>query len=186
VCEEANRWILRWDPTTRTVERLAIDWSPVKKFFSHDPNASFEGLAVGQGKLYVANERSVGRIIVVDLETLRVEADFAVRPFGSVARDLDYSDLSWFDGSLYVLLRESRKVLQVEPKSRRVLAEFDYGAIERAPEYAYQNPYPTGAMEGLAVDREFIWLLTDNNGQRRIKYPGDSRPTLFRCPRPAR
>src|SRR5438445_5910056 len=67
VCEEANRWILRWDPQTRAVERLNIDWSPVEKYFSKtDHNASFEGIAIGDGKLYVANERKQGRIIVVD------------------------------------------------------------------------------------------------------------------------
>src|SRR5580692_5823541 len=29
LCEEANRWILRWDPNTKSVERLDIDWSSV-------------------------------------------------------------------------------------------------------------------------------------------------------------
>src|SRR2546430_6747213 len=57
ICEEANRWILRCDPKTDVVERLPIDWSPVKNYFSSDPNASFEGIAIGNGKLYVANER---------------------------------------------------------------------------------------------------------------------------------
>ena len=68
VCEEANRWVLRCDPVAGTVERLAIDWTPVKKYFDlSDSNASFEGIAVAEGRLYVANERQLGRIIVVDL-----------------------------------------------------------------------------------------------------------------------
>src|ERR1051326_6962525 len=34
LCEEANRWILRCDPKTQRVERLAIDWGPVKSYSS--------------------------------------------------------------------------------------------------------------------------------------------------------
>src|SRR5262249_52169832 len=83
-CEEANRWILRCDPKAKTVERLAIDWAPVKQYFNpFDRNASFEGIAVGDDRLYVANERELGRIIVVDLKTLRVVDDFGVVPLGS-------------------------------------------------------------------------------------------------------
>ncbi|MBU6401975.1 MAG: esterase-like activity of phytase family protein, partial [Verrucomicrobia bacterium] len=79
LCEEANRWILRFDPKTQAVERLDIDWAPVQKYFSSDRNASFEGIAIHDGKLYVANERKRGRLIVVDLATLKVLDHFVVR-----------------------------------------------------------------------------------------------------------
>lgn len=185
ICEEADRWILRWDRAKGTVERLAIDWAPVKKYFAAgDFNASFEGIAVGGQRLFVANERQVGRIIVVDLETLRVTDDFAVRSSTSKARDNHYSDLSWFDGVLYVLCRESRAVLAVDPEQHRVLAEYDFRDMERQPEVLYRSIYPTGQMEGLAVQSEDIWLLTDNNGSARARYPRDNRPTLFKCKRP--
>ena len=185
VCEEANRWIMRFDPRTKTLERLAIDWTPVKQYFHPtDLNASFEGVAVGGGKLFVANERQAGRIIVVDLKTLQVVDDFVVRPTFSFALDIHYSDLCWHDGALYALLRESRCVLKVDPKRKALVAEYNYDAMERAPEVAYENRYPTGTMEGLAVDRDFFWLVTDNNGRGRKKYPDDTRPTLFKCRRP--
>ena len=29
LCEEARRWIFRWDPATKALERLEIDWTPV-------------------------------------------------------------------------------------------------------------------------------------------------------------
>ncbi|MBI3875280.1 MAG: esterase-like activity of phytase family protein [Verrucomicrobia bacterium] len=110
VCEEANRWILRFDPKTETVERLNIDWSAVAKYFHPtDLNASFEGVAIGNGKLYVANERQQGVIIVVDLATLKVVDDFIVKPPGSRARDAHYSDLRWSDGELWVLCRDHRR-----------------------------------------------------------------------------
>jgi hypothetical protein len=184
--EEANRWILRWSPKTQTVDRLDIDWSPVQKYFHPtDRNASFEGVAVGGGRIYVANERQSGRIIVVDQKTLKVIDDFMPRPSTAALGDIHYSDLSWFNGRLYVLLRHHKVVLEVEPASHEVISEFTYGAIEDAPESIYRKFFPTGTMEGLAVDKDFIWLATDNNGFARGRFPKDIRPTIFKCRRPA-
>jgi hypothetical protein len=185
ICEEANRWVLRYDPKKRSVERLEIDWGPARKYFHPtDLNASFEGIAVGGGRLYLANERQMGRVIVVDLESLRVVDDFSPRPSTSNARDIHYTDLSWFDGALYVLLRGSRCILAVEPITHRILAEYDFREMETAAEVRYRSIYPTGQMEGLAVERDYFWLVTDNNGFGRVKYPDDIRPTLFKCRRP--
>ena len=64
VSEESRRIIYR------AGKGLKIDWSPVEKYFRGGENASFEGVAVGGGKLWVANERSDPRIIVVDLASL--------------------------------------------------------------------------------------------------------------------
>jgi hypothetical protein len=184
VCEEANRWVLRWDERARKAERLDIDWSPAKPYFTSDINASFEGIAIGGGKLYVANERQRGRIIVVDLTNLKVERHFQVGYSASRAFDTHYSDLCWHDGALWVLLRESSALLKVDPLKEIVLAEFSYRDLERRKEVIYTGRYPTGIMEGLAVDDEFIWLITDNNGEARWSAPGDTRPTLFKCRRP--
>ncbi len=187
ICEESHRWIFRADPRRDHVELLKIDWSPVQKYFDAvDLNASFEGVAAGKGRLYVANERQRCRIIVVDLKTLGIIDDFSVRPSASHARDLHYSDLCWFDDALFVLLRESRRVLKIDPESHRVLVEYNFSEMESGPEVLYRTRYPTGTMEGLAVDREFIWIVTDNNGLGRARYPRDLRPTLFKCRRPDR
>lgn len=186
ISEESERWILRFDPQTKAVERLAIDWKPVRKWFSSDPNASFEGVAVGGDTLYVANEREIGRLITVDLATLKVTGSFQVTPIGLPARDVHYSDLSWFDGELWVLCRESRCVLQVDPATQKVLAQFDYLEIETSRENAYSHPYPYGFTEGLAVDAKNIWLIVDNNGFPRVADSKDRRPTLWRCERPDR
>jgi len=185
LCEERRRWILRCDPKAGRVERLPIDWSPVQDYFSPvDSNASFEGIAVGKGQLYVANERSSPRIIVVDLATLRVKGHFVVYPQKSSFFGLHYSDLSWFDGKLWVLCRQHRVVLAVAPETHAVLVEFDYGDLER--ELDYRTGLPAGIMEGLAVNRDFIWLVTDNNGAARGGTGHDIRPTLVRCARPDR
>ena len=186
LCEEQNRWILRCDPRTGGVERLNIDWAAVQKYFSKsDRNASFEGIAIGDRKLYVANEREQGRIMAVDLATLKVVDDFAVRSSVVSFWGPHYSDLCWFHGDLYVLMREDRVLLRVDPRSHRVQAEYDFRALESAAENRYYPLYPfVGVMEGLAVDQDCFWLVTDNNGLGRPRYPTDTRPTLFRCPRP--
>ena len=186
LCEEANRWILRFDPRSHTVERLKIDWTPVQKYFSPvDRNASFEGMAIGDGKLYVANERQRGRIVVVDLATLKVVDDFEVRSSVASLWGPQYSDLCWFRGELYVLMREDHVVLRVNPHSHQVLAEYDFSKLESAPENKYRKLYWfAGVMEGLAVDENNFWLVTDNNGLPRGRTGHDIRPTLVRCARP--
>ncbi len=185
LCEEANRWILRCDPKTGEVERLAIDWAPVKQYFHpSDRNASFEGIAIGGGKLFVANERQEGRIIVVDLKSLKIVDDFTVRPSKTQMQDIHYSDLSWHDGALFALLRDNRVVVKIDPRNHRVLAEYSFYAMEQQPDLIYRTTYPTSTMEGLAVDKDFFWLVTDNNGWGRKQFPDDKRPTLFKCRRP--
>lgn len=185
VCDEADRWVLCGDPKQGRVERIGIDWSAVRQFFSDsDRNASFEGIAVHGDRLYLANERSRGRIIVVDLPARKAVDSFVVRSSSDFLWDVHYSDLSWHDGSLWVLLRESRAILRVEPESHRVLAEYDFSSIERVPEHEYRLRVPlAGVMEGLAVDDQHFWLVTDNNNLGRVQDPKDTRPTLFRCPR---
>jgi hypothetical protein len=187
VCEESRRWILRWEPGAAEIARLHIDWSPVRQFFHPtDANASFEGIAIGRGCLYVANERQSGRLIVVDLESLTVVDHFVVAPSDTIGNDIHYSDLCWADGSLWVLMRDVRRILRVDPDARRVLAEFDFSAIETRREVAYGSFFAPGFMEGLWVDDTHFWLLSDNNGVGRRMDTRDSRPTLFRAPRPDR
>ena len=185
ICEESKRWIIRCDPRTGKTERLPIDWTPVKDYFSTvDGNASFEGIAVGNGNLYVANERSSAVIIEVDLASLKVKKSFVVQPAKSSFFGLHYSDLCWFENQLWVLCRQHRVVLKVDPATRRVLDEFDYGDIEES--LGYRTGLPVGMMEGLAVSKDFIWIVTDNNGNPRGKTGDDRRPTLVRCARPDR
>jgi hypothetical protein len=186
LCEEANRWILRWDPKTKAVERLDIDWTPVKRYFSSDRNAAWEGIAIDGQTLYVANERKRGRLIAVDLNTLKVKDDFVAPASHSIWYDAHYSDLCWFDGALYALMREDHVILKINPATHKVLAEYDFSAMENDPDSAYYKVVPlvTGVMEGLAVDKNYFWLCTDNNGLARKHHPNDTRPTLFRCRRP--
>ncbi len=185
LCEEGNRWILRWDPRDHSVTRLNIDWSPVQKYFSSDRNAAWEGIAIHGSTLYVANERKRGRLIVVDLNTLKVTDDFVLPASHSFWPDPHYSDLCWFEGALYALMREDHVILKIDVPTHKVLAEYNFAAMENDPENAYHKVLPiVGVMEGLAVSDKYFWLCTDNNGLGRKRYPRDTRPTLFKCRRP--
>src|SRR5262249_46591091 len=157
--------VLRFDPQSTTVERLPIDWTPVKSYFSpSDPNASFEGIAVSPDRIFVANERQLGRIIEVDPITFQVLGSFQVQPSGQNARGVHCSALCWLDDQWGVWCRQSRWGLRVEIPSRKVVAQYDYGTIEMAPENSYLAGLPFGFMEGLAVDDKNFWLVVDNNG----------------------
>ena len=184
-CEESTRLVFRYDPRNQQTDVLRFDWSPVKRWFSRDGNASWEGLAVHGETLYLANEREVGRIVVASLGTGAVTGSFSVAPPDRPARDVHYSDLCWYGDHLWVLCRESHCVVQVNPQSERVVAAFDYSHIESDPKYGYLNPLPYGFVEGLALAPDALWLVVDNNGIGRISNPKDSRPSLWKCEIPA-
>lgn len=184
ICEESRRLVFRTTAAGAKVERLEIDWTPAQAFFRGSINASFEGIAIGGGKMYLANERDQPRIIVVDLASLKVERSFAVDSVGFALGGPHYSDLAFHNGRLFVLDRNHRCILEVDPAVEKVLAEYSFGEMEIAEEFAYRTDYPTGTMEGLAVDDRYFWLVTDNNGRNRFQAAADFRPTLFRCARP--
>jgi glutamine cyclotransferase len=182
LCDEAQRWVLRLDPATGRLETLDIDWSPARRYFSpEDRNASFEGIAVGRGRLYLANERTAPAIVVVDLQTLRIVETFQPRPFKGSLFGTHFSDLCWAEDRLWVLCRQHRVILEINPATRDVMAEYDYEQVEEG--LGYRKAVPAGLMEGLAVEKGAFWLITDNNGWPRNGGAKDLRPTLVRCPR---
>jgi hypothetical protein len=181
--EESQRVIFRTSPEGR-LDALMIDWSPVRQFFGSDINASFEGIAVDGDRMYLANERSAPRIIIVDLKSRKVTDSFFVDSDGFAFGGPHYTDLAFADGRLFILNRNHRCIFEVQPETKRVLAEYSFAQMELDKAVAYYTDYPTGTMEGLAIDGDFFWMITDNNGKGRIADPADSRPTLFRCKRP--
>ena len=184
VSEESQRVVFKSSSDGKNIEALAFDWSPVKKFFSGDPNASLEGIAIAGDRLFLANERSSARIIVLDLPSRKVVDSFFVDSSAFAFGGPHYSDLAFADNHLFILNRNHRCIFEVDPNNKKVVAEYSFARMELAPDFAYLSDYPTGAMEGLAIDPQHFWLLTDNNGKGRIQHPRDTRPTLFRCPRP--
>jgi len=186
LCDEADRWVIRCDPKSGFAERITIDLpESVSRALSEDKNASYEGIAWGEGRLYLANERSPAMVLVLDPASGKLLATHNPKPKTSVFPNvLHYSDLAWHAGRLYVLARHQRVVLECAPENGQVLAEYSYAAVESNPVWRFNSQFPTGCMEGLAVTESHFYLLTDNNGESRAGIPGDSRPLLFRCPRP--
>lgn len=184
LCEEEQRAIFKYDAKSKKVEHLAIDWASAKKYFSGDANASFEGIAIGGGKLWVANERNDARILCLDFKTLKLEKTFFVDSVNFAFGGPHYSDLSWWGERLWVLDRNHRVILEVDAETKKAVAEYNFAEMELDPAVAHKTLYPTGTMEGLAVEQDWFWLITDNNGLPRMKDSKDIRPTLFRCRRP--
>ena len=184
VCAEVGRRIFRVNPADRSVEEIEIDWSAVDEFFGADANASLEGIAASDLSLYVVNERSQPRIIEIDPRRGAAVDSFVVSPPGSASWVLHYSGIEFHRGAMFVLLRFHKTVLEIDPVRRRVVAAYDYGAIEGSRELAFRSGSLTGFMEGVWVDDDFIWLLVDNNGQSSYARRGDIRPILIRCRRP--
>jgi hypothetical protein len=120
------------------------------------------------------------------MNTWKVVDDFRLRASHSIWYEPHYSDLCWYDGSLFALMREDHCLLKIDPATHQVLAEYNFEQMEHDPENIYHTVVPlvVGVMEGLAVSDKYFWLCTDNNGLARKRYPGDTRPTLFRCRRP--
>jgi hypothetical protein len=181
--EESQRVIYKRSSDGK-LDAIVIDWSPVQRFFGTDVNASFEGIAVNGNRMYVANERSAARVVVIDLNERKVMDSFFVDSTGFAFGGPHYTDLAFAEGRLFILNRNHRCIFEIEPETKRVLAEYSFAQMELDKAVAYFTDYPTGTMEGLAVDREHFWMITDNNGKGRIADAADSRPTLFRCKRP--
>ncbi len=181
---ESGRNVYRSSADLSSFEQLHLDFGEARKFFSPDKNASFEGITFGGGRLYLANEREQERILVLDPVTGKLISHFARQP-SNKNMFWHYSDLSWQGGHLFVLLRHARVILELDPATEKVVAEYDFRKVEALPEVEYKSVFGTGTMEGLAVTDEAFWLVSDNNGQGRKKFPKDKRPTLVRCPRPA-
>ncbi|MCP5006566.1 MAG: esterase-like activity of phytase family protein [Planctomycetes bacterium] len=185
ICEEQHRWIFKVNSNVKRLKRLKIDWSPVTKYFNPtDKNASFEGVAVSHKHLFVINERDRARIIVVDLASLKVLDHFTVYSTMHPSLFVHYSGLSWFDGKLYILLRHSQVILEIDPETHRVIAEYSFRNTERESGFNYRSRYWTGCMEGLHVSNDFFWVLTDNNGNSLKENRDEDRPTLIRFKRP--
>ena len=181
-CDEHARRILRFSSRGR-IESIPIDLSSVESFFSkQDRNASFEGIAIGGGRLFLANERSRGRLIEFDLASMTVRGSFTFRTGATVWPDTHFSGLDWYDGKLFALLREEQAIAEIDPESKEITKLLRYHEIEFDKEFRYRALVPFfGVMEGLLVEGDVFWLLADNNGQALYADPSDSRASLFKC-----
>jgi len=181
-CDEFERRVLRFSSQGQ-LDSIPIDLEATAEFFSKtDVNASFEGIAIGDGHLYLANERNRGRLIDLDLKTGELLSSFVCKTGTSIWPDTHYSGLDWHNGKLFALVREEQAIIEIDPEGKTVDRVFRYHGIEFDKQHRYRTLVPfAGVMEGLLIEADVFWLLTDNNGQARFADKTDSRPTLFKC-----
>ena len=182
LCDEYARRVLRFTPRG-DLESIPLELTGAEEFFSSiDANASFEGIAIGNGNLYLANERNRGRLLEIDLETGRLLSTFEARTGTSAWPDPHYSGLDFHNGRLFALLREEQAIVEIDPQDKAVTRVMRYHDIEFDRRHRYKTLVPfAGIMEGVLIENGVVWLLTDNNGEARVADDTDARPTLFRC-----
>src|SRR5262249_3798739 len=148
-------------------------------------NAGFEGIVcAGPGKFILAAERHPRGIVEVELQKNGkpplVHAQLMPHtecpmPFW---RFPDFSDFFLERGTLYAVVRNADCIV---PLTSRPWHE-DPGAHEEniwsfaktvnAPEYSYRYAF-FGTIEGLCMDRDRIYLVTDNNNCARTSDAND-------------
>jgi hypothetical protein len=155
-------------------------------------NANLEGiLRLSDGRLLLAAEREPRGLVELpanaEVSGARAwsmpESKYPV-PAG---RNADFADLASADGDIYALERSSHLIVRLERTENRweEREAWSYARTENDPRFAYGDSR-YGVAEGLAIDRDHVFLVTDNNRLARAGDPNDRRPQLFVFTRPAR
>jgi hypothetical protein len=152
-------------------------------------NAGLEGIALlANGRLLLAAERAPRGLLELSSpgETRGARAwafdESAYRP--AAGRSVDFSDLACAGEAVYALERNSHLVVRIERSKERWLEReaWSYAQTENDPRYAYEDQ-EYGLAEGLAVTKARVYIVFDNNNDRR-RGTRDARPLVFVFQRP--
>ncbi len=187
IASESTRSVLKVN-VKGEVEELIPDFAGFHRNsmmpFSGIVNAGLEAIACDEesGRLWVFNERQFRMAYEVHPGTGRIFHQFDVPAAADLPR---YSQGSWmypdfagadFDsGYLYLLERNGRRILKVDPESFATVDSCSYAHVEDG---MYQEKGPFGVAEGLAVQDRQVYVVLDTNGSRQ-KSAEDTRPALF-------
>lgn len=151
--------------------------------------AGFEGIVrVGGDTFALVAEREPRALVEVvagsssAFSAFRLEGSrFTFPP----ARSPDLTGLFREDGDLWVLQRGVHAVCRVVRRGdRREEGEcWSYARVENDPRYRYET-MKFGRGEGVALDDRYVYVVLDNNRDRRVVGPDDRRPLLFVLRRP--
>lgn len=178
------------------INDLGIDvnaYLKTKNIKNSAENSGLEGLTLDPktNKLYLIKEMNESAIIVVDLNTNKIEKHFKISLPGRVEPTL--TDASIFDGFLYVLIRSHRLIAKVNPETGEILTTYDYRKYEENNKNVYikipaigntHDKDGYGVMEGLAVTNDHFYIVTDNNMIPLKSNPLKNDPQLFILNRP--
>jgi hypothetical protein len=114
--------------------------------------------------MYIAQEREPRAIIVVDMQS-NTPIDIYEVGKTSPGVNPDYADLYFENGFLYILERNAYKILKVDPKLKTVVDQVSYAQLGELMHMReiYETEKPFGMAEGLAMDKERIYIAIDNN-----------------------
>ncbi len=148
--------------------------------------AGIEGIAVlSNGDLLLAAERQPRGLIELPggFGTGRGPHVWVLPPARCAAaahRPDDLADLAVWAGSIFGLQRNAHLVVRLE-QTQAAWVESEvrsYARTENDPRFAYRDRR-FGLGEGLAVDDRRLYVVLDNNHDRRAAAPDDRRPLLF-------
>lgn len=194
IAEEAGGAIIEVDSQGAAVSH-PLDLNAVHAQRSFAPasgtkGAGLEGIACDEtGSLYVANERQYRMIYVVDPATFKVTDFFDVpggwnlpRFEGTTPVYPDFADLYFEAPFLYALQRNDRLVLKIDPAAKRLVAVLNLRFKETD---FYDDRSPFGMAEGLAMTKDGIFILLDNNDTPLKNRPTDASALLLEFKRPS-
>ena len=152
--------------------------------------AYLEGITlVAENQFVVCAERQPRGIIEVNTDTMPPKV--TASKYNTTRADLpkdrnpDFTGLFWENGTLYALQRNAYVLCKLV-KSQQGFEEKDfwsYEAIITREEFEYEN-MTFGRAEGLCMDKDYIYVILDNNGDARRTVPSDRRPLLLIMERP--
>ena len=132
-------------------------------------NAVVEGIAWSEVGHYVAAERQPRGLFHLTKDQSE----------GQVFSDKDdIAGLFWQQQKLFVLERNARKLCRYDGVSLAKELCWSYQHIELDQQYHYQNTR-FGIAEGIAVWRDSLWIIVDNNSKARLVADQDVRPQLW-------
>jgi phytase-like protein len=154
-------------------------------------NAALEGITrLGDGRILLAAEREPRGLLELPKaqdtrEALAWALPDSIYPTPN-GRSPDFSDLTSFAGNVYALERNSHLIVRLERAADQWLEReaWSYARTENDPRFAYENGN-FGLAEGVAIDETHVFLVFDNNRDRRATNTNDRRPLLFVFKRPS-
>lgn len=148
-------------------------------------NAFFEGIAcLKPGLFMLAVERQPRGLMRVDIR----KKDMAVRAWNCdnsrfdfpTDRSFDFAGLYVYENTLYALQRNAYLISQIQCRSDGFTEgrAWSYRHVVYKKEFMYAV-MRYGMAEGLCMDRNFVYVILDNNEVPRLRSPGDKRPLLL-------
>ncbi len=129
-------------------------------------NAGFEGIAADckNSKLYIAQERSPRGIIKVDIKSGKVEDHFLFSNKETKYGSMDYADLHYENGFLYLLERNEHLITKYDLQKKKIVTSVSFNKLDNIKlRELYDSGEIFGLAEGLTMSKERIFIGVDNN-----------------------